>query len=50
VCVRVSGVTIYMVMSLVTDSKSEVSGIYYARVNLVLGTSQWTEKSHVNMP
>jgi len=44
------GVTIYMVMSLATDSKSEVSGIYYARVNLVLGTSQWTEKSHVNMP
>ena len=45
-----AGVTIDMVMSLATDSESEVSGIYYARANLVLGTSQWTEKSHVNMP
>ena len=45
-----AGVTIDMVMSLATDSESEVSGINYARVNIFLGISQWTEKSHVNMP
>jgi hypothetical protein len=39
------GGTIYM-MSLATESKSEVSDIYYSRVNLILGTSQWIEKSH----